>query len=140
VFPTTGDGRRATRPPADAESLLKPQQVRSGRDRRDLQQRFTDEDWLTPIQIARKLGYSTDKPIRNAIRKGELKAIHTPCRRRLIVAESEVLRWIDEDLAYEPVTPKPAPKTGASRSHNPHARRAGRMPTLRYDPSGRERA
>jgi hypothetical protein len=27
--------------------------------------RFSDEEWLTPMQIARKLGYATDKPVRN---------------------------------------------------------------------------
>ena len=47
--------------------------------------RFSDEEWLTPMQIARKLGYATDKPVRNAIKRGELKASYAPCRRKLIV-------------------------------------------------------
>jgi hypothetical protein len=106
--------------------------------RREDRRRFSDEEWLTPMQIARKLGYATDKPIRKAIKRGELKASHAPCRRKLIVAESEVLRWIDDDLAYEPMTidsetqPPPAP------SANGRTRRR-EMPTLDYDPTGRER-
>ena len=49
---------------------------------------FLDETWLTPIQIARVFGYSTDKPIRKAIMRGELKATRAPCGRRLLVPES----------------------------------------------------
>ena len=49
---------------------------------------FLDEVWLTPLQIARGFGYATDKPIRKAIMRGELKATHSPCRRKLLVAES----------------------------------------------------
>ncbi len=66
---------------------------------------FLDEEWLTPIQIAHKFGYATDKPVRKAIMRGELRATRAPCRRKLVVAESEVLRWIDGDLAYEPAAP-----------------------------------
>lgn len=106
----------------------------SGHGRRDVQQRFTEEEWLTPMQIARKLGYSTDKPIRNAIRSGELKASHAPCRRKLIVAESEVLRWIDEDLAYEPMILQ-LESPAASPPRKATTRTAGRMPALRYDPT-----
>ena len=63
---------------------------------------FLDERWLTPMQIARQFGYATDKPIRKAIMSGELKATRSPCRRKLVVAESELLRWITLDLAFEP--------------------------------------
>ena len=93
---------------------------------------FSDEEWLTPMQIARKLGYATDKPVRNAIKRGELKASHAPCRRKLIVAESEVLRWIDDDLAYEPVILNPEPPPSVARSLNGRPRRR-QMPTLDYD-------
>jgi hypothetical protein len=84
------------------------------------------------MQIARKLGYATDKPVRNAIKRGELKASHAPCRRKLIVAESEVLRWIDDDLAYEPVIldPEPPPSVAPSRNGRPRRRQ---MPMLDYD-------
>jgi hypothetical protein len=111
----------------------------SGPRLRDVERRFTDEEWLTPMQIARKLGYATDKPIRNAIKKGELKANRAPCRRKLIVAESEVLRWIDEDLAYEPVTSQAESPAPSSSPVSANPRRSGRMPTLRYDPSERDR-
>jgi hypothetical protein len=94
---------------------------------------FSDEEWLTPMQIARKLGYATDKPVRNAIKRGELKASHAPCRRKLIVAESEVLRWIDGDLAYEPVILDPKPPPSVVPSLNGRTRRR-QMPRLDYDP------
>jgi hypothetical protein len=94
---------------------------------------FSDEEWLTPMQIARKLGYATDKPVRNAIKRGELKASHAPCRRKLIVAESEVLRWIDGDLAYEPVILDPEPPPSVVPSLNGRTRRR-QMPRLDYDP------
>lgn len=86
------------------------------------------------MQIARKLGYATDKPIRKAIKRGELKASHAPCRRKLIVAESEVLRWIDDDLAYEPVILDPEPPPFVPPPLNGRTRRRRRMPTLDYDP------
>ena len=89
------------------------------------------------MQIARKLGYATDKPIRNAIKRGELRASHAPCRRKLIVAESEVLRWIDDDLAYEPMVPAPEPSPPTNSSHNGRAR-LSQMPTRDYDPMTRE--
>jgi hypothetical protein len=94
---------------------------------------FSDEEWLTPMQIARKLGYVTDKPVRNAIKRGELKASHAPCRRKLIVAESEVLRWIDDDLAYEPVILEPQMPPSVVPPFNGRTRRR-HMPTLDYDP------
>ncbi len=99
---------------------------------------FAEEEWLTPMQIARKLGYSTDKPIRKAIKTGELKASHAPCRRKLIVAESEVLRWIVDDLAYEPAIRNPEPQESAGRTRKGPMRRRRQLPTLDYDPSRRE--
>jgi hypothetical protein len=101
--------------------------------RRDGRRRFSDEEWLTPMEIARKLGYATDKPIRNAIKRGELKASHAPCRRKLIVAESEVLRWIDDDLAYEPVIFDPDPQPPTAGPVNGRSRRR-QMPILDYRP------
>jgi hypothetical protein len=106
--------------------------------RREVQHRFSDEEWLTPMQIARKLGYATDKPVRNAIKRGELKASYAPCRRKLIVAESEVLRWIEDDLAYEPMTLESEPPTVVLPPLNGHTRRGRQMPTLSYDPTRRE--
>lgn len=85
------------------------------------------------MQIARKLGYATDKPVRNAIKRGELKASHAPCRRKLIVAESEVLRWIDDDLAYEPMILEPEPQPSVAPPFKRRTRRR-QMPTLDYDP------
>jgi hypothetical protein len=106
--------------------------------RREGRRRFADEQWLTPLQIARKLGYATDKPVRNAIKKGELKASHAPCRRKLIVAESELLRWIDDDLAYEPAILDSEPSQPAAPSRNGRIRRRREVPTLDYDARRRE--
>lgn len=86
------------------------------------------------MQIARKLGYTTDKPVRTAIKRGELKAIHAPCRRKLIVAESEVLRWIDNDLAYKPVILDSEPPPSVAPALTGHPRRR-QLPTLDYHPS-----
>jgi hypothetical protein len=97
----------------------------------DGRRRFSAEEWLTPMQIARKLGYATDKPVRNAIKRGELKASYAPCRRKLIVAESEVLRWIDDDLAYEPVIRDPEPPRSVAAALKAHPRRR-QLPTLDY--------
>ncbi len=91
---------------------------------------FLDEQWLTPLQIARKFGYSTDKPIRKAIMSGELKATRSPCRRKLIVAESEVRRWISLDLAFEPASK--IPSRASSRPAAP-VRRHSTMPRLEYN-------
>lgn len=100
--------------------------------RRDRRLGFLDEKWLTPIQVARKFGYATDKPIRKAIVRGELKATQTPCRRKLVVAESEVQRWIDGDLAYEPRIIDSKPAVIAVRSPSRRSRRSA-MPSLSYD-------
>lgn len=98
---------------------------------------FLDEEWLTPIQIARKFGYATDKPIRKAINSGELKAARAPCRRKLIVAESEVLRWIGRDLVYEPNrSDAAAPVTPAATSPRRRPHRSS-VPRLNYDPTAR---
>jgi hypothetical protein len=118
------DPERPVRPLADADLSAR----RDGR-------RFSDEEWLTPMQIARKLGYATDKPVRNAIKRGELKATHAPCRRKLIVAESEVLRWIDIDLAYEPAILDAEPPPSLAPALKGHARRRRQLPTLDYHPS-----
>ena len=93
---------------------------------------FMDEVWLTPLQIARQFGYATDKPVRKAIMRGELRATRAPCGRKLVVAETEVLRWIKSALAFEP---HPA---GAEQSIRtaPGGSRSGRrsaMPRLRYE-------
>jgi hypothetical protein len=96
---------------------------------------FLDEEWLTPMQIARKLGYSTAKPIRKAILSGQLKASRSPCRRKLIVAESEVLRWLRLDLAFEPAAP---PSRSTSESEHPSKRRRrSTVPRLSYDAADR---
>jgi hypothetical protein len=94
---------------------------------------FLDEEWFTPIQIARKFGYATDKPIRRAIMRGELKAMRAPCRRKLLVAESEIQRWVHHVLAFEPEPVRHGvgePPMGRS------GRRARRhsMPRLSYPP------
>lgn len=95
---------------------------------------FLDEEWLTPLQIARKFGYATDKPIRRAIMRGELKATQAPCRRKLLVAESEVQRWVHHVLAFEP---EPARQGGGVPPMGRRGSRARRhpMPRLSYDPS-----
>jgi hypothetical protein len=95
---------------------------------------FLDEEWLTPIQIARKFGYATDKPIRRAIMRGELKATRAPCRRKLLVAESEVLRWVDQALAFDPEPVRlEAGASPAGRRGRETRRRS--MPRLSYDTS-----
>lgn len=95
---------------------------------------FLDEEWLTPLQIARKFGYATDKPIRRAIMRGELKATRAPCRRKLLVAESEVLRWVDQALVFEPKPIQPRAKASTTDRRARDARRRA-MPRLSYDVS-----
>jgi hypothetical protein len=101
---------------------------------------FLDEEWLTPIQIARKLGYSTAKPIRKAILSGELKASRSPCRRKLIVAESEVLRWLRRDLAFEPAVQPAAAPAIAEPQRLTRGRRRSTLPRLSYDATNRPSA
>ena len=84
------------------------------------------------MQIARQFGYTTDKPIRKAIMSGELKATRSPCRRKLVVAESELLRWITLDLAFEPDQRDTEAPNAPSRRAGPARRRAA-MPRLNYD-------
>jgi hypothetical protein len=100
---------------------------------------FLDEVWLTPLQIARQFGYATDKPVRKAIMRGDLRATRAPCGRRLVVSETEVLRWIKSTLVFEPRV------GGRKRSTEsiPASARGGRrstVPRLHYDaprtPSG----
>jgi hypothetical protein len=100
---------------------------------------FLDEVWLTPLQIARGFGYATDKPIRKAIMRGELKATHSPCRRKLLVAESEVLRWIDGTLAFEPGLATSEQSTPPRDASARQSRRLG-TPRLSYDASRRPSA
>lgn len=97
---------------------------------------FLGEKWLTPIQIARAFGYSTDKPIRKAIMRGELKATRAPCGRKLLVAESEVQLWIDRTLVFEPRITSPDQARSAEPSTRRGRRRSG-MPRLSYDTSSR---
>ena len=112
--------------------------ARTDDSRQDAPRGFLDEEWLTPIQIARKFGYATDKPIRKAIKSGELKAARAPCRRKLIVAESEVLRWINRDLAYEPIRVDPAASVTPSNQRSQRRRpRRSAVPHLAYDPRAR---
>jgi hypothetical protein len=116
---------------------LSPGLARADDSRQDAPRGFLDEEWLRPIQIARKFGYATDKPIRKAIKSGELKAARAPCRRKLIVAESDVLRWINRDLAYEPIpVDSPASVTPAATSQGRRPRRSG-VPHLACDPRAR---
>jgi hypothetical protein len=92
---------------------------------------FLDEVWLTPLQIARQFGYATDKPVRKAIMRGELRATRAPCGRRLVVSETEVLRWIKNTLVFEPRVGR----EGATESVPTRARgqRRSTVPRLRYD-------
>jgi hypothetical protein len=99
---------------------------------------FLDEEWLTPMQIAQKLGYSTAKPIRRAILSGELKASRSPCRRKLIVAESEVLRWLRRDLAFEPAVQPTRPARAEPQRLT--RRRRSTLPRLSYDATHRPSA
>ena len=100
---------------------------------------FLDENWLTPIQIARKFGYATDKPIRKAIMRGELKATRSPCRRKLLVAESELMRWVDAILSFDPGADGPTPSTSSGGTSSSRSRRSV-MPRLSYDASRRPSA
>lgn len=95
---------------------------------------FLDEVWLTPLQIARQFGYATDKPIRRAIMRGELRATRAPCGRKLIVAETEVLRWVRSTLAFEPLV---ASSEQSSRRPSPRTQNGRRtvMPRLSYETS-----
>jgi hypothetical protein len=94
---------------------------------------FLDEVWLTPLQIARQFGYATDKPVRKAIMRGELRATRAPCGRKLVVAESEVLRWIKSTLAFQPRAATSDQPTRPARAASRSGRRST-MPRLRYEP------
>ena len=93
---------------------------------------FLDEVWLTPLQIARQFGYATDKPVRKAIMRGELRATCAPCGRKLVVAETEVLRWIKTALAFEPL-PAAAEQAKSPGATGSRSRRRSAMPRLRYE-------
>jgi hypothetical protein len=99
---------------------------------------FLDEVWMTPLQIARRFGYATDKPVRKAIMRGELKAARGPCGRKLLVAESEVLRWIDTALAFEPGVA--TSERSSAPTKPPRQRRRLGTPRLSYDASRRPSA
>lgn len=100
---------------------------------------FLDEVWLTPLQIARQFGYATDKPVRKAIMRGELRATRAPCGRRLVVSETEVLRWIKSTLVFEPRIGERERSTESVTTPTRGGRRSS-VPRLRYDarraPSG----
>jgi hypothetical protein len=95
---------------------------------------FLDEVWLTPLQIARQFGYATDKPVRKAIMRGDLRATRAPCGRKLVVAETEVLRWVKSALAFEPFV---ASSEESSRRPGPSTQSGRRTatPRLSYEAS-----
>ena len=93
--------------------------------------RFEAEAWLTPMQIARKFGYATAKSIVAAIKSGELKAIPSPCRRKLMVATSEFFRWVDVELVYVPSVA--VEESANARKLASRSVRRRPTPTLRYD-------
>jgi hypothetical protein len=99
---------------------------------------FLDEVWLTPLQIARQFGYATDKPVRKAIMRGELRATRTPCGRKLVVAETEVLRWIKSALAFEPHPAGTEQATRSAATGGLSGRRRSAMPRLRYEAARRK--
>jgi hypothetical protein len=101
---------------------------------------FLDETWLTPIQIARKFGYATDKPIRKAIMRGELKATRAPCRRKLLVAESEVVRWTEAALAFEPELRRSEPSALPAEEVGRRRTVRSDMPRLSYEAGRRPSA
>ena len=98
---------------------------------RDGRVRFAEEEWFSPTEIARKLGYATDKPVRKAITRGELRAISAPCGRRLIVAESDLLRWLDR-LTYQPATAVVAAPADPTPQKDARRRRRN-VPSLSYE-------
>lgn len=75
--------------------------------------RFGEERFFRPMQIALRLGYKDDDAIWRAIRSGELAA-YQPSDRKVVVAESEIERW----LASKAVEAS-GPVAGASSSVEP---------------------
>jgi hypothetical protein len=100
---------------------------------------FLEEVWLTPLQIARRFGYATEKPVRKAIMRGELQATRGPCGRKLLVAETEVERWITSTLAFEPRLGEHDHSTRADAKPT-HSTRRSAMPRLRYEAERRPSA
>jgi hypothetical protein len=96
--------------------------------------RFADEVWLTPMEIAKKWGYATSKPIAAAIARGELVAHKAPCGRKRMVAEADYFRWVDEHLAHAPTA---AATTTPARARKPAVRSVRKRPTPTLNYSGR---
>jgi hypothetical protein len=92
--------------------------------------RFGDERFFRPMQIALRLDYKDDEAIWRAIRSGELAA-YQPSDRKVVVAESEVERWlaskaveVADPWATSPISDQP------SRSPKPQRRRRTDMPLV----------
>ena len=87
---------------------------------------FNNEEWLTPLEIARKFGYRTAAPIDNAISSGELEAHASPCGRRRLVRISDYARYRD-GLRLRPTSRTPQASAAVTTAGEP-IRRRSRMP------------
>jgi hypothetical protein len=83
------------------------------------------------MEVARRLGYRDDEPIRKAIRVGRLPAFQVSPRRTLI-AESDVEAWL-QNCRVKGVTPAAlatAPPPRASSPRTPRVIRKRELPVL----------
>jgi hypothetical protein len=69
----------------------------------DRYERFEDKLWYRVREIATRLGYKTEKPVRDAINQGELQAFRRP-EGEYRVAGSQLRRWLDDNRAFKPAT------------------------------------
>jgi hypothetical protein len=90
--------------------------------------RFGEERFFRPMQIALRLGYRDDDAIWRAIRSGELAAFQ-PSERKIIVAESEIERWL-ASKSVEAADPTAEAPSSAKPAQKPRRRRRTDMPLV----------
>ena len=93
--------------------------------------RFSEERYLTPIEVARTLGYRDDEVVRVAIREGRLRALQ-PSSRRTLVTESDAEAWlrscaVDGGTASAALSPFTSLRAGAK---GPRVVRRRELPVL----------
>lgn len=93
--------------------------------------RFSEERYLTPIEVARALGYRDDEAVRAAIREGRLRALQ-PSSRRTLVTESDAEAWlrscaVDGGTASAALRPSTSPRAAAQ---SPRVVRKRELPVL----------
>jgi excisionase family DNA binding protein len=83
--------------------------------------------WLSLSQASRLMGFRTEKPLRTAIKSGQLRAYLLPGGRGLRVKLADLERWVETHLAYQPPAELAAAKPASARRPARQQRKA-----LRY--------